>query len=69
MATTTAARNSNLNPSPYTPSAVLFAAAAKAQAKADLYTAPGDSPRMREFYIRKANRLVGLGQYQAARGL
>ena len=60
---------SNLNPGPYCPSSILFAAAAKAQAKADLYTAPSDSPRMREFYLRKANRLVGLGQYQAERGL
>jgi hypothetical protein len=60
---------SNLNPSPYTSSTVLAAAAIKAQAKADLYTAPGDSPRMREFYQRKANRLAGLAHYQAARGL
>jgi hypothetical protein len=60
---------SNLNPDPYTPSAILATAAAKAQAKAALYTSPGDSPRMREFYLRKANRLAGLAHLQTARGL
>lgn len=60
---------SSLNPGPYCPSSILFAAAAKAQAKADLYTAPGDSPRMRAFYLSKANDLANLGQHQAARGL
>jgi hypothetical protein len=60
---------SNLNPGPYCPSTVLAAAAAAALAKAERYNTPGDSPRMREFYQRKANRLAGLAHDQAARGL
>lgn len=55
-------------PAAYIPSAT-YAAANAALAKAARYTDPGDSPRIREFYLRKANRLAGLAHYQAARGL
>jgi hypothetical protein len=51
------------------PSAIYTAAARRALAQADRYTEPGDAPRMREFYLRKANRLAGLAHYQAERGL
>jgi hypothetical protein len=51
------------------PSAVYAAAARKALAQADRYTELGDAPRMREFYLRRANRLAGMAHYQAERGL